>query len=61
MPRPKGSLGPPTPHKLIPEFDHGIFWRRVQKAGADACWLWTAARNRGYGQFTLKQLDSEVR
>ncbi len=31
------------------------FWRLVDKsAGEDACWPWTAAKMRGYGQFWLK-------
>jgi len=29
----------------------GRFWAKVEKAGPDECWLWTASRTRdGYGQ-----------
>lgn len=32
--------------------DIARFWRSVDKSGGDdACWLWTAARNCGYGDF----------
>jgi hypothetical protein len=30
------------------------FWARVQKAGADECWLWTGVKDRkGYGRFSV--------
>lgn len=39
------------PAKYTPEQRIAIFWSRVDKSGGDdACWIWTAARNRcGYG------------
>lgn len=31
------------------------FWKNVQKAGPDECWLWLAGRTRqGYGKFTVR-------
>mgnify|MGYP000205016034 CR=1 FL=1 len=31
------------------------FWRYVDKsAGPDGCWLWTGAKNRGYGSFSIR-------
>lgn len=33
------------------------FWSRVDKsAGDDGCWLWTAARTRGYGKININGL-----
>lgn len=30
------------------------FWAKVQKAGGDRCWIWTAAKNKlGYGLFGI--------
>jgi hypothetical protein len=29
------------------------FWDKVEKSSPSACWLWTAAQIRGYGQFHL--------
>ena len=38
-------------HRLVAE----LFWRHVDKAPGDACWLWTASRNpKGYGQFHFR-------
>jgi hypothetical protein len=36
--------------------DLARFWVKVDKSGADSCWLWTAKINRyGYGDFGLRK------
>lgn len=38
------------------------FWAKVDKGGANGCWLWTAYRDyRNYGQFALTSSNKRVR
>jgi hypothetical protein len=34
------------------------FWRKVDKNGANGCWLWTANKSRGYGLISTKKHQS---
>lgn len=36
------------------------FWAKVDKAGPDECWLWTASTNKGYGQLAIKPSPQPV-
>lgn len=40
---------------MIDKKDMKRFWSKVQRAGPDECWEWTASKTLdGYGQFWLK-------
>ena len=38
----------------LSESDKVRFWKKVDKSGA--CWLWTAAKTKGYGSFSIGPL-----
>lgn len=45
-----------TPILPISAAGQARFWNKVDKRGADECWLWTGSRNqKGYGRFTINQ------
>src|SRR5512142_227806 len=47
-------------HRRIPVEQR--FWTKVEKRGADDCWLWRASRNqKGYGQITLSTYAAATR
>ncbi len=47
-------LGVPAP----PPTDEERFWNKVDKSGS--CWLWTGAKNQGYGMFVKKRGSAVV-
>lgn len=38
--------------------DEERFWSKVDKRGANECWLWTGAISHGYGAFNVGRLNS---
>lgn len=50
-----GSLADPTPEPIGERF-----WRQVDKAGDDECWLWSKGVHLGYGQFWVKELNRSM-
>jgi hypothetical protein len=45
----------PRPIPPLSENDRARFWSKVDRRGADDCWLWLAARRKGYGRFGIKK------